>query len=291
MSSIKKEIRKSLYNIYFILPCFLGIVLSMIYSFKAIDMYSEYCKHVRFDEVLTQNTLAPTFNAYMIWIGGPRLETDKTSVIFFWYIILVAALPYAWSYCAERRIAKKHTKSFKSDFKHKLSQYISVFISSGLIAAIPLFLNLVITLLFIPATKPDPIYNIYYREFSSSLLGDIYYSNTMIYECCYILLFFVFCGLIGCIGYSFSLIIKKEAVAVAAPAILLLMIHFIKRKIYHTYINISPFEYMNVADRMFRDYKIMFIEMLIMLVTSFLCMLIINAKEKHNLSKINKTSI
>ncbi|WP_303834887.1 hypothetical protein [Ruminococcus flavefaciens] len=282
MNNIKNEIKKSLFNIYFILPCFLGIVLSLIYAFKAIDIYSEYCKHVSFDEVLTQNTLAPTFNAFMIWIGGPRLEDDKSTIIFFWYVILAAAVPYTWSYCAERRKAKKLQKTYSVGIKQRIDKYISVFISSGLISAVSLLINLAVILLFIPATKPDPVYNIYYREFSSSLTGEIYYSFPIVYEIIYIAFFFAFCGLIGCVGYSVSLIIKNEIAAVLSPVILILAIHFSKNRLYSTYKLFSPFEYMNVADRIFRNSKIMLMEMLIMFLLSFSIVLIMFPKKKKH---------
>lgn len=274
MNIVRKEVHNSLHNIYFIIPCVLGIILSLIYSFKVIDLYLEYRKHISFDEILTQNTLAPTFNAYMLWIGGPRLENDKSTVIFFWYIIFASVIPYTWSYCAERKQGKVNKRIIHDKIPNKLSKYIAVFVSSGLLAAIPLLVNLISVLLFVPATKPDPVYNVYYHEFSSSFFGELYYSVPLLYELLYIFSFFVFCGLIGCVGYSISLIIKNAVIGISFPVILILAIHFLKNKVYFTYKHISPLEYMNVADKMFRNYKIMFIEMALMFVITIFGVLI-----------------
>lgn len=293
MNILKKEVRNSIYNIYFIIPCCLGSILSLIYSFKVIDMYLQYRKHISFDEILTQNTLAPTFNAYMLWIGGPRLEDDKTSIIFFWYIILAAVIPYTWSYCAKRKLAKNNKKIFDDSIPNKFRQYIAVFISSGLLAAIPLLVNLISVLMFIPATKPDPVYNVYYREFSSSLFGELYYSVPILYELLYIIFFFVFCGLIGCVVYSISLIIKNTVIGISFTILLIFATHFLKNKLYFTYKHISPLEYMNVADKMFRNYKIMFIEMTLMFVITIFLILISKSKLKNknivnNIAEVNK---
>ena len=111
MSNIKIELRKSICNIYFVSICILCSILSLIYLVKTVGLYSDYREHISFEEVLSQNTLAPTFSAYTLWIGGPRLEDDKTSKLFFWVILLAVSIPYAWSYCSEVKKARSNKKT------------------------------------------------------------------------------------------------------------------------------------------------------------------------------------
>ena len=285
MSNLKIEIKIALKNIFFLFPCLLGSILSLIYTLKVLDMYFEYRKHISFSEILNQNTLAPTFNAYTIWIGGPRLETDISKTIFFWFIILAATIPYTWSYCTETRIAKEKNDSFNN----RISKYVAVFISSGLIAIIPLLINLISILLFVPAIKPDPVYNIYYREFSSSIMGNIFYSFPIVYEFIYICFWGIFCGFIGCVGFSFSLIIRYESVAVALPPILIFITYPLRNKLQFQHHSISPLVFMNVADELFRNYKCLFIEILIMFIFSFSVVLLMKSnylKQKILISEV-----
>ncbi len=282
MSNLQNEIKKSLFNIYFITICTLGTIISLIYSYESIKTYHDYCNHVNFDEILPQNTLSPTISAYTMWIGGTKLEDIKPCKIFFIFTILAAVLPFSWSYCTERRKAKKNKHEFNDDIKYRIFKYIAVFISSGLIAAIPLLINLISILLFIPAVTPDPVYDIYYGEFSNSLLGNIFYSSPIIYEMLYILIFFAFCGLLGCVGYAFSLIIKHEIVAITSPILLLVATYFLNNRIHIGYDFFSLISYMKVADVMLRNYKTLFIEMLIMFLVSLFIVVIMKNKHKNN---------
>ncbi len=280
MSNLKSEIKKSIFNAYFIIICALGIIISLIYTFDEMRSYFGYRKYVNFNEVLSQNTLSPTISAYTMWLGGSKLEGIKSCSIFFKVVLFLAAIPFAWSYCAERRKAKKNNQSFNDDRNYRVHKYIAVFISSGLIAAIPLLINLLCSLLFIPAVTPDPVYDIYYREFSSSLLGELFYSSPIIYEILYILIFFTFCGLLGCIGYAFSLIIKHEAVAVTSPVLLLFITYYFNDKIHIGYEFFSPISYMNVADVALRNYKTLFIELFIMFAISLFITIIKRSKSE-----------
>ncbi len=268
MSNIKIEFRKSICNIYFISICTLCSMLSLIYLVKTVRLYSDYRAHISFEEVLSQNTLAPTFSAYTMWIGGPRLENDKTSKLFFWVILLATSIPYAWSYCSEVKKARSNKKTPSCGFSYMFSKYLAVFISSGLIAAIPLIINLLGIMLFVPITSPDPVYDIYFREFSSSILGNLYYVHPIFYECIYVAVIFIFCGALGCLGYAVSSVVRSRIIAVSTAPALLMAIYFAKEKLPVKYGILSPLDFMNVADVMFRNYKILFIEIVIMLLVS-----------------------
>ena len=281
MNNLKFEIKKSVINIYFITICGLAVILSLIYTFDEISIYLDYSKNVNFNEVLSQNTLAPTISAYTMWIGGPKLEDIQSCKAFFKTILIFAPIPFAWSYCKEKRYAKKNNQKFNPDIKYRLIKYLAVFISSGLIAAIPLLVNFICSLLFIPIVTPDPVYDIYYRIFAGSLFGNVFYSHPMIYDLLYIFIFFVFCGLLGCVGYAFSLIIKHEIVAIATPAILLLITCYLNNKIHFGFDMFSPIGYMNVADVMLRNYKTLFIEMFIMFSVSIFIVIMMRSRKKQ----------
>ncbi len=284
MSNLKTEIKKSVTNIFFLTICGLAVVLSLIYTYEEIDTYFDYCKQVSFNEILPQNTLSPTISAYTLWLGGSKLENIKSSNVFFKVVLFSAVIPFSWSYCSDRRKSKKNKQGFNDDIKYRIYKYIAVFISSGLITAIPLFINLLLSLMFIPAVTPDPVYDIYYREFSNSIFGELFYSFPIIYEMIYIFLYFLFCGLLGCIGYAFSLIIKNEAIAIVSPMLILIISYHFSSKTHIGYDFFSPISYMNVADVMLRNYKTLFMEMFIMFAFSLFVVIITRTKHKNNIT-------
>lgn len=112
-----------------------------------------------------------------------------------------------------------------------MSKYIAVFISSGLTITIPLLLDFLIILLFVPAIYPDSVYDIYYGIFSNNFMADIFYGQPFVYVMMFLLLCFVFCGLFGCLGYSISTLIKSKIVAIVVPTVLMILVEFVKNLI------------------------------------------------------------
>lgn len=262
MNVLIKEIKKSICNIFFIIPLAIFVIISIINAISIIFNYCNYNNTMNLNEILNHNTLAPTFSVYNLWIGGKDL--NNISKIFFFLILISPVLPYSQSYC----LGENKSILTNNSINYKCSKYISVFLSSGLLVSIPLIINLICLALFIPATTPDSVYDIYYNVFSFEFLSEIFYSYPLIYEILYIILFFVFCGLLGCCGYACYIICSRPLISILTPTFLLAIIHLIN-KVFLQNIDISPISYMNVASSVFRNYKILFIEMFILFAITF----------------------
>lgn len=265
MNVLIKEIKKSICNIFFIIPLAIFIIISIINAILIIFNYCNYNNIMNLNEILNHNTLAPTFSVYNLWIGGKNL--NATSKIFFFLILISSGIPYSWSYCSD--INKNKLTNSTITFNYKCAKYISIFLSSGLLVAIPLTINLICLALFIPAITPDSVYDIYYNVFSFEFLSEMFYSYPLIYEILYIILFSIFCGLLGCCGHTCSIIFNKPLASVLTPTFLITLIHFINKIFLPCEIDISPISYMNIASSVFRNYKILFIEICILFVITF----------------------
>ena len=143
-----------------------------------------------------------------MWMGFDR--TNPLAKIFFLIFPLMAVLAYCWSYCSDIKsgFADKCIDEI-GRYRYHLNKYISIFISSGLTNAIALTVNFLTILLFVPAIKPDSVYDIYYGIFSNNFMAETFYNIPLMYVLTFILLNFIFCGLFGCLGYAISTIIKR----------------------------------------------------------------------------------
>lgn len=272
---MKTEIKKALINKYFICVCSFGIILSILHCYQVLTAYNSYIIELeKYNELsnLQYNPLAEITSAFTMWIGVDN--TNKITKIFFFIFPLMAVMPYCWSYCSDMKsgYAEKSVKNI-GKFNYHLSKYIAVFISSGLTIAIPLLLNFLIILLFVPAISPDSVYDIYYGIFSNNFMADIFYGQPFVYVLIFLLLCFVFCGLFGCLGYSISTLIKSKIIAIVVPIVLMILVEFVKNlimkndSIYN--IEFSPLSFLCPAKSYTTNWIIIISEVIILFFITF----------------------
>ncbi len=271
---MKTEIKKALCNKYFICTCAYGVIISILHSYKGISKYNiiktEVMKYSTIDT--KYNPLAEISTAFTVWIGF-----DTTNILaktFFYIFPLMAALPYCWSYCSDRKSGYFDKAIDRlGKYNYHLNKYIAVFISSGLTVVLPLVLNFMIILLFVPAISPDSVYDIYYGIFSGNFMADIFYNLPFLYVVLFILLNFVFCGLLSCFGYSVSTMIKSKIIAILFPSIVLGLIEFLNKKFVEKYpmhnIGFSPLSFLCPSKSVTANWLVITTEILVLFLSTF----------------------
>lgn len=220
---MRKEINSSIKNIWFCLPLAFFSTIALIHCYLKISDYNALLSSLTDADKSEGNCCFPVYTSFNLWIGN---DNSIYSKILFYIAPFLSALPYSWSYC---RDLKKGIISNKSKSKKQYhSKLIGVFVSSGLLIAIPLFINFIGISLFVPSVKPDSAYDIYYIAFSNNFIGQLFYNVPYIYVLFYIVLNFSIYGLLGCIGLSFSTFFDSRYMAVFLPIMFLVSVEAIK---------------------------------------------------------------
>lgn len=103
---LKIELKKALFSKYF----FAGLILLLLFSFLSglymIENWSEYNPDKLYEIYqengeFTSNPILPVYSFFSAWLGGDMLSLAST--MFFYFLPVGAALPYAWSYHRERK--------------------------------------------------------------------------------------------------------------------------------------------------------------------------------------------
>jgi ABC-type transport system involved in multi-copper enzyme maturation permease subunit len=229
-NTLKLELRKALINKLFfgaIIILFIPSLMSFLYRAGSYELEKEYLENAAkiFGENYENPQLGGRFTLSNNWVGGESYTLGSS--IFFYIFPLLLAIPYGWSYCSELKsgyiknmlIRTKRTPYF-------LSKYIAVFVASGLVMVIPMIANIIMTACYFPATLPNVGYDIFHGIFPYSLMSEIYYTHPILYIILYLLLDFFFCGLIGCLSYAITTVIKNRIVVVLVPFAILLAWHY-----------------------------------------------------------------
>lgn len=226
---IKLECRKAILNKFFLLSILIGIGLTFFSLVPRVKGYYHdlnMMQEVQSRLSTIHNPYAPLESLFNHWIGSDA--NTPGSVNYFFIFPLLIAIPYGWSYCAEHRNGYIRNVVIRAGkFRYYFSKYIGVFVSGGLAMIIPLLFNFLLTAMFVPAVTPDPTYITGYGVTASSFLSMYFYTTPFLYVFLYLLVDFIFCGLLACLCFALTAFIKSRVVVVLMPFIILLGFRYI----------------------------------------------------------------
>jgi len=83
--------------------------------------------------------------------------------------------------------------------KYYTSMYLTTFIIGGAVVVVPLILNILGTMLFVPVLPVEPS-TVFYAQRNTTLFGVIFYSHPFVYTAIYLIIDFIYAGLFACLG-------------------------------------------------------------------------------------------
>ncbi|MDE7425331.1 MAG: hypothetical protein K2N51_16865 [Lachnospiraceae bacterium] len=246
-NNIKLECKKAIFTKLFFLVVLIGCTITMFSLLPHLQSYYRDISNLKkFSEEFSyiRNPMMPMETLFNHWIGGEATTPGSTDY-FFLFPILVS-IPYGWSYCMERRSGYiKNMVIRTGKVQYYLSKYIALFLSGGLAMVIPLLFNFLLTAMFVPAITPDPYYITAYGIISSSFLSEFFYTSPFIYVFLYMLVDFIYGGLIACLCFAFATFVKNQVIVVLLPFFVLLGFNYICTSFIYTssiviYTELSP---------------------------------------------------
>ncbi len=263
------EVKKAFTNKLFLLSLLLASALAL---YSAVFCIISHYKFVQMDlaaGAITSYTLNPELpgsSLFTQWIGKEFISPAGS--LFYLLMPLFATLGYGWSYCSERKsgyIKAIATRTSKQNYF--FSKYIAVFLTGGMVIAIPILLNVMLVAAFVPAIQPDVFYDIYYAAHPWSTLTPLFYAHPFIYMLLKILATFIFAGLISTIGLCITFISKNVFVVTLTPLFLLLLVNYISNSLSNIP-EISPIQFLH-SGKVYVALWVVCLEALLIFIISF----------------------
>ncbi len=265
---LKLELRKALRNKLFYATIAVGCAITML---GLIYYLTGYWSSTPIPTDV--NPMASNDSLFRYWIGGEPFSPGSS--VYFFVFPLLAAIPYGWSYCEEKKCGYLGMAAVRSGkTTYFLSKYIAVFISGGLAMVIPLVFNFLLTALFFPAVTPDPVNCTSYGVFFNSLMATLYYTMPFLYVFFYLCIDFLYCGLIACLSYAVTSIVRRRVIVVILPLFLLLAFHYSRQFVYTSwqtiYKEISPMFFLRPVAAIYQaSWTVIIVEMAVLFLLTF----------------------
>ncbi|MBO5195715.1 MAG: hypothetical protein J6C03_01305 [Clostridia bacterium] len=160
------------------------------------------------------------FEWYSKWIGGEYYTLQS----FLYFIVLPLLCVIPWGDSLYTDIKTGYTKNLFIRGKkghYYAAKYISSFFSGGVIAVVPLLVNIMLSCATLPSLVPEtaagtnPI-------FSTSMWADLYYSFPDIYVILYMLIIFVYGGLFTLTSVTLGAFVENRFIVILMPFIVYL---------------------------------------------------------------------
>lgn len=163
---------------------------------------------------MNMGTLYP-HSVYNHWIGG-ELES-YWHFIYFLLIPVMAVVPYSYTYNSDRQTkltVNYYTRGLRRDYTSV--KYIITFLTGGFTVMFPLVVNLLLTMMKLPLLTPQAASGMYPIN-GSAMFADMYYTSPGIYTVLFLVIIFIYAGLMAITPLSLSLFTDNGFVQMAMP--------------------------------------------------------------------------
>lgn len=177
-----------------------------------------------------------------------------TTYLFFLILPLLVAIPNARSFqweFASGYINNVLTRCGK--YRYFAAKSAAVFLSSGVIALIPVVTSILFAACYAPARIPDVTSVIYFAVFDDSLWSEVFYSQPVVYVCLYCVLIFTVCGMWGLLVSALGCFVKSKLAIIVGPYLVMLGVKFITENVTRDLIHIelTPIGYLRPSGNLY----------------------------------------
>ncbi len=235
---VSVELNKAFKNPWFYIAALIGCSLAVASAYMSIQ--SQYNGGLSAQEDEWLGTGATGAFATWILVGTGDLFV---SGVFFYILPLLVLIPYCWSLQTEilsGALAHEYTSHTRRETL--AARYIAVFVSSGATAVIPLLVNQVVLMCFVPSSVPEVTSNIYMGMREEEIWTHLYFTWPVLYVAVNVAYDFVLAGMWGGLVLSVSTIIENRVVLLVGSYVAALAIDFANNYIFYI-LNINGFTF------------------------------------------------
>lgn len=224
------EMRRALGNRLTIVCLAIGLGLAIVAVAEGIGDFRSYFSagQTYVDDSYTGQYARGAFTEWM-----PMAVMRSAPNLFFFLAPLLVALAYSWSRSSDIQggyAAQMLVRTARPQWE--LAKLAAVFVAGGCVVALPLLVNLVVVLCFVPAYTPDIVDVVYTGLWVKVFLSGLLYQCPVAYAAARILLDFVLAGLWATTVLSLSRFIRGRVAIVALPYVCLVLVKLISDNLY-----------------------------------------------------------
>ncbi|MDO4599784.1 MAG: hypothetical protein Q4B39_06160 [[Ruminococcus] gnavus] len=221
------ELKRAFYSRGMLLSLTIGCLLSLAHVIQ-YQILPNYLNRGMIIPEMTEfskvRTVVPSAIAGSWLAGNP---TNWAGFVFFLILPILAMLPFGVSYFSDRESGYLKNLYTRMPRKQYLTnKFLAAFLSGGTAVVVPLVLNLICSLIFLPNLQPPTIHPYNFIN-PTRFLYELYFSRPLLYIGLFIVLDFLLGGMFACIALAASYLSDYKIIVGIVPFFLQLGIHIL----------------------------------------------------------------
>ncbi len=217
--SIKLELKRAFFNKNYLVALAIGVIVAVThFATQVIPQVGSLNNYM-----LGKGEYP--LSVFNTWIGGE--SWSSFALLFNTLIPIICTIPFVDSFYMDNKTG--YTKNLLIREKQQnyfISKFISVFVSSGTVAVIPLLLNLFLTATVMPALIPDASAMTFSLN-ASCMLSELFYTHPFLYILIYMIIIFMYAGLLSIIGLVVSFLAENRIFVTLFPFMFYILTDYI----------------------------------------------------------------
>ena len=204
---LKTELKRAFQNKYLWFALLIGIAISIWHTVENVLPIMQYL-----EGDLKGGLPHSVFNK---WMGGENHTLQP--VLYYILVPLLATLPFGVSFYQDRKSGYLKNIFTRTDKKqYYIAKYIAVFLSGGVAGLLPLLFNFLSTAMCLPLILPQASAGTF-SVFEGGLFADIFYTNPYAFLAIYMVMNFIFFGLLATIALAAGQFMENYFVVLLTP--------------------------------------------------------------------------
>lgn len=234
---LRVEMRRALTNRWFAFSLVVLTALAVASAIPRILYVTSNLDVVVYPYLDTSYWYVSAYSSYRSWIAVNRMATPIEA--FFILVPLLVLMGYSWSVASDHRSGyAEHLLARSSKSSWYSARYAAVFVSGGLLVALPMLVNFLLLALFTPSWQPSVV-DMTYMGVSSAenraddaLFTDTLFVNAPLYVAARTALDFALCGAWCVSVLAVSLFVRNRVALIAVPYLALLLVKHLGQRLY-----------------------------------------------------------
>lgn len=213
------ELKRAFLSKRMLLALAVGIIICLVHFVQWLPVALQ---NLKISSNYTFSSFYPS-NVYSEWICSNSYNWEQ--YVYFLMFPLIACIPYGsslyddWKGGYAKNIIIKEGKC-----NYFRAKWLSVFLSGGTAVVLPLVLNFMLYMLFLPLNTPE-LSTLYHTIGGQNILAPIFYDSPLIYVIIYLIIDFIFGGIMAGISLVMTNMTDKRLVVDLAPLFIYIFVY------------------------------------------------------------------
>lgn len=219
---VKTELWKALHNPMLYFALMIGVMIVLMDAEDKMALIKTFDQRIAPHLAADSTWLSLDHVGYSLFahtmLYGPG---NYPGLLFAFIWPVMAAMPYGWSYCQERKNGLFNQIASRCGAKkYYLSKYVAVFVSGGLAISMTVLLDLLVNAMILPYSELSPVLGVS-AIISTGFLPELFYSCAWLHGLIWCGVTFLLGGAAACLCFLVGNWIRLQVVVILVPFALL----------------------------------------------------------------------